>query len=302
MSPNSLGGGCPFQAGVNGFVSFPSAIAEDNTPIDKVRGKPEKFAEHYNQPRLFFESQTEVEKSHIAGGFRFELSKVTVPAIRKRMVASLRNVSDELAQAVAHGLGIELPEAMPRAIERTPAAEVRLSPALSLMALPGDGGITTRKVAIVIADGLVGESITSLIGELTRAGAVPSLLGSRLGTVTSVEGKDFEADATLENSPAVLFDAVVFPDGEAAVQKLAKDGHSMEFIKDQYRHGKTILALGASSTLLDKAGIPKKSPSGRPDPGILTGSSTPEGSNAKALIIAIGKHRHSGRESDPPRI
>lgn len=42
--PNSLAGGCPFQAGTTGFVSFPEAIAED-----KVRGKPEKFAEHYAQ-------------------------------------------------------------------------------------------------------------------------------------------------------------------------------------------------------------------------------------------------------------
>jgi catalase len=40
--PNSLGGGCPFQAGPRGFVSFPQPIAGD-----KVRAKPEKFAEHY---------------------------------------------------------------------------------------------------------------------------------------------------------------------------------------------------------------------------------------------------------------
>ena len=31
---------------------------------------------------------------------------------------------------------------------------------------------------------------------------------------------------------------------------LAQDGHTMEFIKDQFRHCKTILALGASQLLL----------------------------------------------------
>jgi catalase len=36
-------------------------------------------------------SQTPPEQAHIAAAFRFELSKVTVPAIRERMVASLRN-------------------------------------------------------------------------------------------------------------------------------------------------------------------------------------------------------------------
>ena len=94
--PNSLGGGCPFQAGAKGFVSFAKAIEPDNTPVDKVRGKPEKFAEHYSQATLFFDSQTPQEQAHIIGGFRFELSKVTVPAIRQRVVSSLRNVSDVL--------------------------------------------------------------------------------------------------------------------------------------------------------------------------------------------------------------
>ena len=31
---------------------------------DKVRGKPEKFAEHYNQATLFWKSQSEVEQQH----------------------------------------------------------------------------------------------------------------------------------------------------------------------------------------------------------------------------------------------
>ena len=51
--PNSLGGGCPFQAGMRGFVPFPQPVMED-----KVRGKPEKFADHFTQARLFFESQS----------------------------------------------------------------------------------------------------------------------------------------------------------------------------------------------------------------------------------------------------
>jgi catalase len=281
--PNSLGGGCPFQAGKNGFVSFPPAIEQNNTPVDKVRGKPEKFAEHYNQARLFFDSQTVVEKAHIIGGFRFELSKVTVPAIRERMVASL-------------------PDAMPRATKQVPKAEVTQSPALSLLALPGDGGIQTRKIAILIADGIESESITTLLGELTAAGAVPRLLASRLGTVRAVDGEDFEVDGTLENSPAVLFDAVVLPDGDEAVQILGRDGHSIEFVKDQYRHGKTILALGRSSVLLDQAGISTEGPDGQPDPGLLRQASVDSAEDAKSFIAAVGKHRHPERDRDPPAV
>ena len=299
--PNSLGGGCPFQAGAAGFVSFPKAIEPDNTPVDKVRGRPEKFAEHYLQATLFFESQTPQEQAHIVGGFRFELSKVTVPAIRERMVSSLRNVSEALASAVAEGLGIELPEPMPRAIKRIPEPEVNASKALSLLALPGDGGVATRKIAIFIANGVEGESLTAIMDALSEAGAVTRLLGSRLGTVTSEAGEAFEIDATLENSPSVLFDALILPDGTEAVENLARDGHTLEFLKDQYRHCKTILALGASSMLLDKAGISPELPTGAEDPGLLVTASS-EALDPQLFIAAVAQHRHPARDSDPPLV
>jgi catalase len=300
--PNSLGGGCPFQAGMKGFVSFPKAIEPDNTPVDKLRGKPEKFAEHYNQARLFFDSQTPVERAHIIGAFRFELSRVTVPAIRERMVAGLRNVSDELAGPIAQALGIELPDPLPRAAETVPEAEVASSKALSLTALPGDGGIATRKVAVLIADGIRGTPISSLLQRLTKAGAVTRFLGTRLGTVGSIDGDRFSVDATLENSPPVLFDALVLPDGVDAVEALAKDGHTLEFLKDHYRHCKTILVLGASSKLLKKAGIFDVLPSGQPDPGLLTLEADELDAAPARFIEAMAKHRHFERDSDPPLI
>jgi catalase len=300
--PNSLGGGCPFQAGAAGFMSFPKAVERNNDPVDKVRGKPEKFAEHYAQATLFFDSQTDVEKAHIVGGFRFELSKVTVPAIRERMVSSLRNVSDELAAQVARGLGIELPKAMPRALKTAPPVEVRCSPALSLMALPGDGGIATRKVAILVADGIEAKSAKTVSAALIAAGAVVRLLASRLGTVTTASGETLEVDATLENSPSVLFDALVLPDGDKAIQALAADGHSLEFLKDQYRHCKTILAIGTSSVLLEKAGISRKVTAGEPDPGLLCAASGEIERHVGAFLAAVGRHRHPARDSDPPTV
>ena len=64
--PNSLGGGCPFQAGAAGFVSFPEPREEND---HKVRGKAERFADHYTQTTLFWNSQTDVEKQHIINAF-----------------------------------------------------------------------------------------------------------------------------------------------------------------------------------------------------------------------------------------
>ena len=289
--PNSLGGGCPFQAGAaTGFVSFPQPMEQD-----KVRGKPEKFADHYTQATLFYNSQTAVEKAHIVGGFRFELSKLTVPAIRDRMLASLVNVSVELAQQVADGLGIKLPKAMPKVLDKPTKPEVTRSPALSLSALPGDGGVRTRKVAVLVADGVDAGEVDVLSKALREAGAVPWLVGLRIGPVKTSNGKALVADGSLENSPAVLFDAMVLPGQESAVQVLAKNPMVTEFIQNQYRHCKTILALGASHSLLEKQGVSENLINGSADPGVLMFDEI-----KKALgpfIKAVGMHRHPARES-----
>jgi len=297
--PNSLGGGCPFQAGMQGFVSFPNGIRPANEPVDKLRGKPEKFAEHYAQASLFFESQTPVEQAHIAAAFRFELSKVTVPAIRLRMLSSLRNVSEPLAAEIAAGLGLVLPAAMPRAGALSDPVEVKRSPALSLTARPGEGGIATRKIAILIAEDANAAAVAALAKKLQAEGAVTRFLGVFLGSVKSADGSQIEFDATFENSPAVLFDGVVLPDGETmrdgehAPGSLLSDP-AIEFVKDQYRHCKTILAQGRGVHVLEAAGIAPSLATGERDPGIIIVDS--DGSDP--FIAALARHRHWERAED----
>ncbi|TPG20616.1 catalase, partial [Variovorax ginsengisoli] len=297
--PNSLAGGAPFQAGADqGFASIARRI-DAKESADKVRIKPEKFADHYTQARLFFESQTEVEKAHIGNAFRFELSKVTVPAIRERVVASLLNASPELAARLAQDLGMELPAALPKALENPAAPEIESSPALSLLARPGDGGIRTRKIAILVANGVEGASLGKLVSALVAAGAVPRLVGARLGTYVGAGGEKFAADATMENSPGFLFDALVLPDGAAAVESLSKDAHTLEFLRAQYWHCKTILAFGASEALLGEAQIPLTLPDGSADAGLILADAANADAAIADFISAMGAHRHFGRENDP---
>ncbi|MGE0800588.1 MAG: catalase [Lautropia sp.] len=292
--PNSLGGGCPFQAGATkGFVSFPQPVEGD-----KVRGKPEKFADHYTQARLFYESQTPVEQAHIVGGFRFELSKLTVPAIRVRMLSSLANVSADLAARVAEGLGLEAPEPMPRALENPPEPEVARSEALSLLARPGDGSIESRKVAILADQGSDGTVVKALQSALLAAKAIPVVLGVRLGTVDGDGGEPVEIGATLENSPAVLFDAVAIAGGD--FEALTRDGRAGEFVRLQYRHCKTILAIGTGPMLLEAEGISADLPNGEADPGILIADTAELADAVTSFITAIGQHRHWVRDQDPP--
>ena len=333
--PNSLGGGCPFQAGSAGFVSFPQPVDEGQG--NKLRGKPEKFADHYTQATLFYESQTDVEKAHIAGGFRFELSKLTVPAIRERMVSSLVNVSVELAGTVAAGLGMAVPRAMPRALASPAQPEVTRSPALSLTAVPGDGGIRSRSVAILVADGVEGTSIATVRAALLAAGATVHLIAPRLGPVRLVNGDTFDATGSLENSAPVLFDGVVLPDGTQGVRVLGACIEVMDFISQPHRHGKTLLVLGASNELLAQAGVSPTLANGQADPGIvldpaghtdhgvlvveaskptaqkagvaprsLTDKAVPKtspdaavqtGALVASFIDALGRHRHPERET-----
>ncbi len=293
--PNSLGGGCPFQAGAQGFTSFPQPIDED-----KVRGKPEKFADHYTQAALFYNSQSPVEKAHIVRAFRFELTKVQVGAIRERVVSQLVNVDADLAKQVADGLGIEVPKPQPAARPRNMKPEVKTSPALSLLARPGDGSIRTRNIALLVAPGIDGASLEKLHRALSDEGAVPLYVGLRLGTLRSADSKQIDVQVTLETAPSVLFDAMVIPDGEVGVRALCASGHAVEFVKDQFRHCKTILALGAGEQLLAAARIPAASAKGSDDPGLLRIATA--GEAAPKFIAAVARHRHFERQTDPPMV
>jgi len=303
--PNSLAGGCPFQAGrAQGFVSVPARI-EAREAQGKVRAKPEKFADHYTQARLFFDSQSPVEQDHIAQAFRFELSKVTVPAIRERTISMLRNASEPLAARVAAGLGIDpLPDPMPRALETPDEPEVTRSPSLSLLARPGDGSLEGRKVAILVAPGVEGASITRVQRALVDRGAVARLVGTRIGPMPTADDVGLDADASLENEPGVLFDALVLPDGAQGVAALSQDGHAAEFVRDQFRHCKTILALGASRELMARAGLPMAMDRSVRQGG--TGLVFAEAADVDAavgdFVEAMARHRHFGRETDPPAL
>jgi catalase len=296
--PNSLGGGCPFQAGMTGFRSFPEPVSED-----KVRGKPEKFAEHYAQATLFWNSQSAIEQQHIIRAYRFELTKVRTIAVRERVVAQLRNVDEELARAVADGLGMSaLPEPLPRLGKRPAKPEVQQSASLSLFARPGQVGIRTRRVAILVADGVDSQAAIDMHRLLTAEGAVPRFVGIKLGQVQGAAGTaPIEVEASIETMPSALWDATIVPDGTGAAESLVQSGHAVEFVRDQYRHCKTILAIGTAANLLTRAGIPSDE-SGESDPGLLRYDPQDNDRAVAAFVKALSEHRHFARETDPPRI
>jgi catalase len=296
--PNSLGGGCPFQAGMQGFTSFPASVP---APPDKVRGKPEMFADHYSQARLFWDSQTPAEQAHIAAAYRFELTRVQTPAVRERVVATLANVNPVLAAAVAHGIGIDVPAPLPLATDR-PIPEFEPSPALSLLSRPGETGVKTRKVAILVAAGVDGAGVQAIYASLLTDGAVPRLVGSQLGKIKTADNGSLDVEISLEAGPSVLYDAVVVPDGEIGVKALSRDANALDFVRQQYRHCKPIMVVGAGAVLLQEAGVPARLPDGSDDPALVGTHSETMPKALAAFKEALAGHRSFGRETDPPLV
>jgi catalase len=285
----------------------------------KLRGRSEKFFDHFSQALMFWRSQSDPEKEHIVQALQFELGKVTVPAVRERMVALLNQVDGELATRVAQGLGLKkIPkidgpmnlsfpaDGNPRDYQphRT-NRDVAPSPAVSMANTPKDS-IRTRQVAILASAGSDGASIARMQKALTAQGAAVHLVGRHVGPFRTAEGSELNAEHSILTASSVLFDAVYVPGGEAGVQALLNEPAAIEFVVDAFKHYKTIAASGAGTKLFDAAGIsgarphPEAGPDADPAAGVVVGEERQIGKVTTAFIAAIAQHRHWTRGLKPP--
>ena len=316
--PNTLGGGCPMQAkaDMGGFISYAEKI-----DARKIRGRGEKFFDHFSQAALFYNSQSHAEKAHIVQALRFELGKVEVPAIRERMVGLLANVDKTLAGLVAQGLGISVPKLtgplnlsvpadgnVKQHQPQRPTAMAARSEALSML-VTEPGTIATRKIAILAADGVNDADLTGMKKALVAAGAQAKVVAPRLGSLKGQKGAAVNIDFSLLTAGSVLFDAVYIPGGEESVEILKGDAKALLFVKEAYLHCKTIAATGEGIDLLraahlasDKTAVPytKGVPKNEeeylvPDEGVITGTG-PSSRIASKFIKSISLHRHFDRE------
>jgi catalase len=274
--PNSLGGNFPKESRA-GFTSFLEPIAGD-----KRRVRAESFKDHFSQARLFWNSQSEIEKEHIIGAFSFELAKVETPAIRERYVSQiLANIDARLTAAVSAAIGMRAPAAAENGTPAKLRTGIDVSPALSMIGTQPADSIATRKIAILAADGVDGAAVTAMKAALTRAGAVVHVLAPHLGALKATGGA-VTADHTLVTMPSVVYDAVFVPGGKASVAVLQADGDAVHFVSEAFKHAKAIAAAGEGAGLLRTAGIAAEAM------GIVTGTGP---SLARTFIAAIAAHR-----------
>lgn len=252
--PNSHGEG-PREDPERGFRSYE---AEEGGAKRRVRS--ETFADHYSQARQFYSSQTDIEKDHIASALVFELSKVERGAIRERMVSHLPNIDADLAQKVADGLGMDVPEA---ASPARPVIETERSPALSILA-NAPATFEGRKLGLLLTDGVDGKLVDDLQAAAREAGAMVEIVAEKVGGVTSSRGRKIAADQKLDGAPSVLYDAVAVLASEEGAEKLGGMHAARSFLADAHAHLKFIALSDAARKIYWPRSV-----AGEPDDGIF---------------------------------
>ncbi len=237
---------CPFS----GFKTV-AGRAQADEQGDKLRIRPASFADHYSQARLFWKSQTDNERAHIASSFVFELSKVQAEHIPPRMLANLRNVDDELAKRVAAGLALELPKKTP------PASEPYDLPASDALSIQKNMKQTLegRCIGMLVADGSDLQAVSKLKKTIEKAGATVKLVAPKIGKVKFSDGQFVKPDGQLAGTPSQLFDAVVVALSVEGTRAMLRESAAVQWIMDAFGHLKAIAHSPEAKPLLDKAGV-----------------------------------------------
>ena len=265
-----------------GFVSFPEPMQGT-----KVRGRSEKFLDHFSQAALFYNSQSEPEKDHIVEALRFELGKVERAAIRERMVGHAQPGRCDAGRARRRRawafpptrrsscpLNRSLPAGEdPKARQPGPIKNaVDRSDPLSMANTVKDT-IATRKVAILAADGVDEASLTRMVKALTSAGR----RGQDRGPAARLPEGIGRRGVPDRLQPAHRLLGPVRrrlrAGWERSVRALAAERDAVEFVTEAYRHCKAIAATGEGADLIAACpGIPSTPPDGEAaDPALIVG-------------------------------
>ena len=305
--PNSLGGGCPYQAKISegGFSSF-----NERVDAHKIRGRSESFNDHFGQAKLFFNSQTPTEKSHIVKALRFELGKVETTAIRIRVLGLLSQIDQKLAEQVAIGLGALVPAEPERPMNhgvspenemgsqesQTVRQSVTSSNALSMINNPTNSEtIASRKIAIICSEGVSEVCIANVKAALLLENAKGFIIAPNLGSLKTEENGSVKVDLSFLTASSVLFDAVYIPHGSNAA-KLSNNDDVNEFLNDAYKHCKVIAADGEGQKVITESYLSSKID--KNDGGIILANDKGSQQFAQQFIAAMCKHRIWEREEN----
>lgn len=246
--PNSWEKGGPRADPDTGFRPYPEQIEGE-----KRKARPESFADHYSQARLFYQSQTSVEQTHIADALVFELSKVKTPVIRERVVSHLLLIDKGLANDVVDGLGMSsMPDAATPAKE--PVEGLEPSDALSILK-NGPGSFAGRKLGILATDDIADTLLDGLRSAIENVGGMVEVIAVNVAGIVTKDGQSVAADEKIDGAPSVLFDAVAIIATEDGAEALAAMLPAKDFVSDAFGHAKFIAYTDPAKALFEAAGV-----------------------------------------------
>lgn len=294
--PNSMGGGCPFQAMMKdgGFASYGERVSET-----KIRARSKSFVDHYSQAKLFYNSQSEYEKTHLQKALIFELSKVTIHPIRERMVGQLNFIDKGLAKIVAEKLGIEIKDleqpngSIPanadastlQSEEKEP--QIKTSAALSMQNTVKNT-IESRIIAVLVADGCDGTRITDFLNKIEKEGGVVQFVAPEIASVKADDGSLIVPQHSITSTMSVCFDAVYVAPGDESIKHWLSPDYKngvVDFINEAYRHCKAIFFDENTEALYKATEVAKNK---KPDYAIILEK---DAKADKKFIDAVASHR-----------
>ncbi|WP_312422524.1 catalase [Epilithonimonas sp.] len=294
--PNSIGGGCPFQAMMKdgGFTS-----QEERIDGKKIRSRSESFVDHYSQAKLFYNSQSAPEKKHLQNALIFELSKVTIPPIRERVVGQLAFIDKDLAALVAKKVGVDVTklkqpngsipaDANPKTLQ-SPEKEpsTKSSDALSMQNTV-KASIKSRVIGFIMENGVNAADVNALKSKLESKGAVVQFIAGSLSHVTADDGTIFTPKHSLTSTASVCFDALYICSGKKSSDNLLDEENkpgTILFVNEAYKHCKAIYFGNETEEIVKASNVGKKN---HEDPAIINSENK---KSDEAFITAIANHR-----------
>jgi catalase len=125
-------------------------------------------------------------------------------------------------------------------------------------------------------------AVSAAQAALKAEGAVCKLVAPSAAPVQGGDGSRLVPDGSMAGLPSIMFDAVLVPGGEAAVQAMAADGTALHYLLEAYKHLKTIALLGEARTLPGQLRLDE-------DEGLLAGADL--AAVLAPFISAIARHR-----------
>ncbi|KAJ3537044.1 hypothetical protein NM208_g6473 [Fusarium decemcellulare] len=247
-SPNTLNKGYPLQANQTqgkGFFTAPGRKVSGNL----VRVRASTFADHWSQPRLFYNSLTKVEQQFLINAIRFETSQLKSEDVKKNVLRQLNKISNDIAVRVARALGIEAPEADSTYYHNNKTAGISIFGTK----LPS---IATLTVGVLAS--------TNSENSIQQAKALKEALAEEKVTVTIVgEVLDDDVELTYSAAEAIGFDGIVVASGAESLfdgkkkSTLFPPGRPAQIVVDGYHWGKPIGFIGSARTAAKVAGVGK---------------------------------------------